>query len=142
MMNINMQNEVDIYSRRNYTMNVGSLACQKKEVNHMSGQIHIKGSLHVEDGTYIVRARVPDPVTGKVRQRSKSTKLKEKGNNKRKAEQAMREILAEWEAEANRIPVATFPYTSRNISIDRRQPCERTRWNPTEDMQKNTFSRH
>lgn len=112
MMNINMQNEVDIYSRRNYTMNVGSLACQKKEVNHMSGQIHIKGSLHVEDGTYIVRARVPDPVTGKVRQRSKSTKLKEKGNNKRRAEQAMREILAEWEAEANRIPVATTPLFS------------------------------
>lgn len=112
MMNITMQNEVDIYSRRNYTMNVGSLACQKKEVNHMSGQIHIKGSLHVEDGTYIVRARVPDPVTGKVRQRSKSTKLKEKGNNKRRAEQAMREILAEWEAEANRIPVATTPLFS------------------------------
>lgn len=60
MMNINMQNAVDIYSRRNYTMNVGSLACQKKEVNHMSGQIHIKGSLHVEDGTYIVRARPSD----------------------------------------------------------------------------------
>lgn len=107
--------DVDTSWKKNYNACIGSLACQGKEVNHMTEPIHIKGSLHIEDGTYIVRARVPDPITGKVKQRSRSTRLKVKGNNKRRAEQAMREILAVWEEEVNRISIPTTPLFSEYI---------------------------
>lgn len=106
---------VDIPRNMNYTDYVDRLVCQTKEANYMTGHIHIKGNLCIEDGTYVVRARVPDPKTGRMKHRSKSTGLKEKGNNKRKTEQAMREILAMWEEEANSIPIATTPLFSEYI---------------------------
>lgn len=83
-----------------------SLACQKKEVLKImaSPQKTVKGSLHDVEGTWVVRARVFDPSTGKVRQRSKSTGLKVKDKTKRRAEQVMKEILEAWEAEANATP--------------------------------------
>lgn len=83
----------------------------------MTGQqyITIKGSLHEEHGTYIVRARVPDPETGKIRHRSKSTGFKVKNNTKRKAEAAMREILAQWEQEANRTIYPSEPLFSEYV---------------------------
>ena len=85
----------------------------------MAGQhyITIKGSLHEEHGTYIVRARVPDPETGKTKHRSKSTGFKVKNNTKRKAELAMREILAQWEQEANRLIYEDDPLFSEYILI-------------------------
>ena len=80
----------------------GSPACQKKgDTCNMAGYKFIKGTLHDEDGTWIVRARVPDRKTGKIRQRSKTTGLKVKDNTKRKAERKMRDIVAAWEKEAN-----------------------------------------
>lgn len=62
---------------------------------------YIKGNLVKDRGIWYVRARVTDPVTGKTTQRSKSTGLKVNGSNKRKAEEKMREILEDWEAEIN-----------------------------------------
>ena len=64
-----LEKQIDRTEKNSYTKSVGSLACQKKEVHIMTGQqyITIKGSLHEEHGTYIVRARVPDPETGKIR---------------------------------------------------------------------------
>ena len=64
--------------------------------------IIIKASLQEDKGYWVVRGRVPDPKTGKMRLRSKSTKLPVKGNNKRKAEAVMREIIQDWEQEASR----------------------------------------
>lgn len=75
----------------------------------MAGQKTIKGTLHDEDGTWIVRARVFDPRTGKTKQRSKSTGLKVKDKTKRRAEQVMSEIVAGWEQEAKREPIEEPP---------------------------------
>lgn len=82
----------------------GNPACRKKGVVPIVASrehIYIKASLFNDKGTWCVRARVPNPITGKTTQRSKSTGLKVSGNNKRKAEEKMREIVAEWEIEAN-----------------------------------------
>lgn len=57
----------------------------------------VKGTLLEEDGTWIVRARVFDPASGKVKQRSKSTGFKVRDGTKRKAERRMKEIVAAWE---------------------------------------------
>ena len=54
-----------------------------------------------DHGNWVVRGRVFNPETGVVRQRSKSTILPVKGNNKRKAELLMRDIVNEWTNEAN-----------------------------------------
>ena len=63
----------------------------------------VKAYLVNDKGTWTVIARVYDPKTGKVRKRSKSTKIKfrDDGRGKRKAEKIMKEIQAEWEKEAN-----------------------------------------
>ena len=60
----------------------------------------ITASLVNDNGTWTVRGRVYDPVTGETHQRSRSTGFKVKGSNKRKAEAVKEEILAEWQAEA------------------------------------------
>lgn len=73
-------------------------------MSSVASQKTVKGSLYDDNGTWTVRARVFDPVTRKVRNRSKSTGLKVKDKTKRKAEQAMREIVAVWEHEANQEP--------------------------------------
>lgn len=98
--------------RGRYNAPVDGLACTKKEVVAMAGHRSIKGSLHDEDGTWIVRARVYDPVSGKVRQRSKSTGLRVKDRTKRRAEKAMADILEAWEEEANR-PIEEPPEDSK-----------------------------
>lgn len=67
----------------------------------MASQIHIKGNLIDDKGTWTVRARLTDAVSGKIIHRSKSTGLKVNGSNKRKAEGVMREMLVQWEDEAN-----------------------------------------
>lgn len=80
--------------------------CHSKEVvAQMASQSRtVKGSLSEDRGTWVVRARVYNPLTGKNEQRSKSTGLKVKDRTKRKAEQMLKEIVAEWELEANREP--------------------------------------
>lgn len=61
----------------------------------------VNASLQIDRGTYVVRGRVFDPVTGETRQRSKSTRLLVKDCTKRKAERAMKEIIKQWTEEAN-----------------------------------------
>lgn len=61
----------------------------------------VRGTLANDRGTWVVRGRVYDPTTGKTHQKSKSTGFKVKNCTKRKAEKAMRVIVASWEQEAN-----------------------------------------
>lgn len=75
----------------------------------------VSASLQVDRGYYVVRGRVFNPNTGKTQQRSKSTKLLVKGNNKRKALQMLKEITAKWEAEANSEAVLDDPLFSECV---------------------------
>lgn len=76
----------------------------------MAGQEKtVHGNLYDDKGTWTVRARVYDPVSGKVRQRTKSTGFRVKDNTKRKAEQAMKGIVEQWELEANAEPITHDP---------------------------------
>jgi len=96
--------------KKTYNKAVDGLACRSKEVTaNMASPKTVKGTLCNDNGTWVVRARVFDPVTGKVKQRSKSTGLKTKDNTKRKAEKAMRNIVEEWEKEANAEPIKEPP---------------------------------
>lgn len=61
----------------------------------------VTASLQIDKGTYTVRGRVYDPVTGKMRQRTKSTGLKVKNNAKKRAKVMMQEIVAEWQEESD-----------------------------------------
>lgn len=70
----------------------------------MASRATIQGSLQNEKGIWVVRARVYDLVDEQTHNRSKSTGLRVKDNTKRAAEAKMREIVAEWEAEANETP--------------------------------------
>lgn len=67
----------------------------------MASQEHIRANLVNDKGTWTVRARFADTADGRRRLHSKSTGFKVAGNNKRKAEAAMREIVAEWERSIN-----------------------------------------
>ena len=67
----------------------------------MTSQIYIRPCLVEDKGTWRVRARIKDPLTGKHRYLSKSTGYKVKDSTKRKAEIAMKEIASEWEQELN-----------------------------------------
>lgn len=75
----------------------------------MASQIHIDGYLVDDKGTWTVRARFADTIDGKRSLHSKSTGLKVKGNNKRKAEAMMRDIVSEWERQANNARPADNP---------------------------------
>lgn len=75
----------------------------------------VRGTLVDDRGTWTVRGRVYDPATGKTRQRAKSTGFKVKDHTKRRAEEAMKEILAQWEIEANAIPVVHDPLFSEYV---------------------------
>ncbi len=70
----------------------------------MASVIHIKANLVKDRGYWTVRARFRDSPEGKITQHSKSTGYTVSGNNKRKAEAAMRDIVAEWEAFINAQP--------------------------------------
>lgn len=83
-----------------YNKNHGSV-CKSKGEKYMADYIFVKGNLIDDKGTWTVRARVFDRRTGKYKQKSKSTGLSVAGNNKRKAEKAMEDILERWEEEAN-----------------------------------------
>ena len=72
----------------------------------------ISASLVDDRGTWTVKGRVFDPVTGKVRQRTKSTGFKVKDSTKRKAQAAMQEIIAQWQAEAEGVERSVSPLFS------------------------------
>lgn len=95
---------MDTRMGKQYNSPVGGLACLQREVVSNMASHTVKGTLHDEDGTWVVRARVFEPASGKIRQRSKSTGLKVKDKTKRRAEAVMREIVASWEQEANQRP--------------------------------------
>lgn len=93
----------------------GNAACQQKGVLPIMASYHkVTGSLHDDKGTWVVRARVYDPLTGKKKQRSKSTGLRSNGN-KRLAQRAMREIVAQWEKEANAGVISEDPLFSEYV---------------------------
>ena len=56
---------------------------------HMASKNTVSGTLVDDKGTWTVRGRVTNPITGKVRNKSKSTGYKVKDNTKRKALQVM-----------------------------------------------------
>ena len=99
----------------------------------------VKGSIHDDRGTWVVRARVYNPVTGTIQQRTKSTGLKVKDNTKRKAERKMREIVDGWEKEANREVIAADPYMSEYIQhwIDRKAQTQSIKGNTVRSYQYN-----
>lgn len=109
-----------------YNKPIDSLACRLKEVtDDMASHKTVKGKLYDDNGTWTVRARVFDPLSGKVKQRSKSTGFKIKDNTKRRAEQAMREIVAGWEKEANAVPIKHDPLFSEYVQkwLDKKAIC-------------------
>lgn len=67
----------------------------------MASHKTVKGNICDDNGTWVIRARIFDPDTGKTKQRSKSTSFKVKNCTKRKAEQIMNEVLTAWVIEAN-----------------------------------------
>ncbi|MCI6256978.1 MAG: site-specific integrase [Clostridiales bacterium] len=118
------KSRVDEPKLKGYT-NVGNPACHSgKEVSTdmASPQKTVRGTLVDDRGTWTVRGRVYDPATGKTRQRAKSTGLKTKNHTKRRAEEVMKEILAQWEIEANAVPVVHEPLFGEFVKkwIDRK----------------------
>lgn len=96
----------------------GDSACHIKEgIKIMASHKNVSASLHDDKGTWVVRARVYDPNTGKTKNKSKSTGLKVKDNTKRKAERAMREIAEQWEKEANAAALSDNPYFSESVRL-------------------------
>ena len=77
------------------------LACQGKDGNNKMASHKVTASLYNDRGIWTVKGRVFDPNTGKVIQRTKSTGLREKDHTERKAKAMMKDIVAEWEREAN-----------------------------------------
>lgn len=68
----------------------------------MADQQYIKAYLVDDHGKWTVRARFPNTPSEKPKLHSKSTGFSVAGNNKRKAESAMRDIVREWEDYLNR----------------------------------------
>lgn len=86
---------------KGYNSTVGRSVRQQEGVNQLPDYKNVTGGLYDDHGTWTVRARVTNRMTGKTVQRSKSTGFKVKDNTKRKATAAMKEIMAKWEEEAN-----------------------------------------
>ncbi len=78
----------------------------------MASPNNITASLVNDRGTWTVKARVFDPITGKVRQRTRSTGFKVKDSTKRKAEAMMKEIIEQWQAEAEGVERSVSPLFS------------------------------
>lgn len=94
----------------------GDSACHIKEgIKIMASHKNVSASLHDDKGTWVVRARVYDPNTGKTKNKSKSTGLKVKDNTKRKAEKMMREIIERWEEESKSFVLNTNPSFKESI---------------------------
>lgn len=94
----------------------GDSACHIKEgIKIMASHKNVSASLHDDKGTWVVRARVYDPNTGKTKNKSKSTGLKVKDNTKRKAERMLKDIALQWEEEANSTASSENPYFKESI---------------------------
>lgn len=93
----------------------------------MAGRRTVKGSLIDDRGIWTVRARVYDPNSGKVRQRVKSLGLRVKDNTKRRAQDAMKIIVQQWEAEANAAPAKREPFFSEYVEkwLERKESTRR-----------------
>lgn len=98
--------------------------------------LKITASLQEDRGTWIVKGRVYDPLTGKVRQRTKSTGYKVRDSTKRKAEAKIPEIIAEWQAELVGVGRTVSPPFSVFIQkfIDRKRSL-RTKENTVKSYQ-------
>lgn len=83
----------------------------------MAGQTHIKASLVDDKGTWTVRARFAERIGESPKLHSKSTGFKVKGNNKRKAEARMREIVSEWEQCVDSAQSSDNPKFSDRIAL-------------------------
>ena len=64
-----------------------------------ASRVKVSASLQEDRGTYVVRGRVLDVSTGRIRHKSKTTGIPTKGNHKREAQEALREIASMWEEE-------------------------------------------
>ncbi len=100
---------------REYNSPVDGLACQIREATVNMASHNVKGSLHDENGIWIVRGRVYDPDTKKVKNRSKTTGYRVKDNTKRLAQRKMKDIISQWEREANAEPVKNDPLFSEYV---------------------------
>ena len=94
-------------SGKGYNFN-GNWLAMSKEGKKMASE-KISASLVNDRGVWTVKGRVYDPLSGKKRQRTKSTGFRVKDSTKRKAEAAMKEIVAEWQEEASGIQKAVSP---------------------------------
>ena len=96
----------------------------------------VTASLQDDKGTWTVRGRVFDPATGKMKQRTKSTGLKSKDKTKRKAEKMMKEIVKQWQDEAEGIARTVSPpflvYVNRFMD---RQKAKRRKANTIKSYQ-------
>lgn len=99
-----LESKIDKAKTKQYTK-IGDPVCHPgKEVVQMADRKTVTAQLYDDRGVWTVRGRVWDPKSGKTKQKAKSTGLKVKDKTKRRAEQAMREIVEAWEAEANAAP--------------------------------------
>ena len=93
----------------------GNPACQRTKGGYTpmaSPYRTVHATLQNNRGVWVVSGRVYDPNIGKSRQRTKSTGFKVKDCTKRKALEAMREIVAMWEDGANAAPIKRDPLFS------------------------------
>ncbi len=85
-----------------YNDNNSGLAChQKEDSENMASHLSFKGCLCKDHGIWMVKAWTYDPNTKRRITKTKSTGYKIADNTKRKAQQAMKEIMADIERDFN-----------------------------------------
>lgn len=102
-----------------YNNHGDSLTCKERSyTEQMTSQKKHKvtGYLQIVNGQYVCRARVYNPLTGKNQHKSKVTGLPVKGN-KRKAEEFLKQVVADWEREANGEVVHADPLFSESLDL-------------------------
>lgn len=87
---------------------------KKGDKRRMAGQ-SIKASLVDDKGTWRVRARVIDPLSGQVKQISRTTGYKVADHTRRRAEQRMKEIVADLEKAANAEVIRDDPLFAETV---------------------------
>ena len=92
--------KVDKSDKKKYNK-TSNPACQEKEVVNVAASCdkNIKGLLFDDKGTWAIRAKVFDPVSGKVKLKLKSTGLKVRDRTKRKAEAMIPGVVSVWQKE-------------------------------------------
>ena len=101
----------------NYNKVGNNPTCHERSLTMTGKEKHkVSASIQIEDGKYVVRGRVYDPVTGKIRHRSKATGFKVKGN-RRRAEEKMKQIVSDWQREANSEVVCADPLFSESVAL-------------------------